>query len=477
MDPESPSPPATGAALLKRYRWPVLAVMLVAVLVKLVPAAMTAWRTVSTDDAYVNGHVTFVAPRVAGQVVRVLVDDNNRVHKGDLVVQLDREPFQVRVNIARAAVEAAQANLVVTRAHTRGVIGQARSTRFGLEHAIELVDDQLALLRSKVATLRSQEATVEKAQADYDRGLRLITSGAVSKEDLDRRKEAITVAKNRVVEARQGVYQIRVGLGLPAEPPDGGDLDAVPPNFDQQVSSVREAQARLIKVVAELGVAPRSFDLTPRQMITEFYARDPEGNIDRIYQKIVEDAPAIKEADSALAQAERNLDQAELDLRYCDVVAEIDGVVTRREVNPGNNVVAGQSLMAIRSLTDIWVDANFKETQLAELRIGLPVDIEADMYGSRERFKGRVSGVTMGTGSTLALLPAENATGNFVKVVQRIPVRIDLEDYDPDKVPLFIGVSVTPRVWVREKPTGPNAGKILQPYQEPAVAEVPNTRP
>jgi membrane fusion protein (multidrug efflux system) len=139
--------------------------------------AMTAWRTVSTDDAYVNGHVTFVAPRVAGQVVRVLVDDNNRVRKGELVVQLDPEPFQVRVNIARAAVEAARANLVVARARTRGVIGEARSMRFGLEHAIEAVDDQLALLRSKVAALRSQEASVEKAQADYDRGTRLITSG------------------------------------------------------------------------------------------------------------------------------------------------------------------------------------------------------------------------------------------------------------------------------------------------------------
>ena len=132
-------------------------------------------------------------------------------------------------------------------------------------------------------------------------------------------------------------------------------------------------------------------------------------------------------------------------MRYCDVVAEIDGVVTRRNVNPGNNVVVGQSLMAIRSLTEIWVDANFKETQLADLRIGQPVDLDVDMYGSRQMFKGRISGFTMGTGSTLALLPPENATGNFVKVVQRLPVRIELLDYDPDKMPLFIGLSVTPR--------------------------------
>ena len=128
-----------------------------------------------------------------------------------------------------------------------------------------------------------------------------------------------------------------------------------------------------------------------------------------------------------LLQAQQNLAEAELNLRYCKVVAEIDGVVTRRNVNPGNNVVAGQSLMAIRSITEIWIDANFKETQLANLRIGQPVTIDVDMYGRHQEFTGRISGFTMGTGSTLALLPPQNATGNFVKVVQRLPVRIDLD--------------------------------------------------
>src|SRR5271166_2667136 len=120
--------------------------------------------------------------------------------------------------------------------------------------------------------------------------------------------------------------------------------------------------------------------------------------------------------------------------------------------------------MAIRSLHEIWVDANFKETQLGDLRIGQPVDLYVDMYGDRHVFKGRVSGFTEGTGSTLALLPAENATGNFVKVVQRLPVRIDLVDYDPDKTPLFIGTSVTPSVNINEQPAGADAGKVLQPY-------------
>jgi len=150
-------------------------------------------------------------------------------------------------------------------------------------------------------------------------------------------------------------------------------------------------------------------------------------------------------------------------------------VVTRRNVNPGNNVQAGQSLMAVRSLTEVWIDANFKETQLSQLRIGQPVDIRADMYGKHQAFKGRISGFTMGTGSTLSLLPAENATGNFVKVVQRLPVRIDLIDYHPDTNPLFVGISVEPVVQIKETPTGPNAGQFLQPNVSPTVA--PESKP
>jgi membrane fusion protein (multidrug efflux system) len=176
----------------------------------------------------------------------------------------------------------------------------------------------------------------------------------------------------------------------------------------------------------------------------------------------------LKQAETALLLAERDLDQAKLNLRYCTVVAEIDGVVTRRNVNPGNNVQVGQSLMAVRSLRDTWVDANFKETQLRNLRIGQHVDLELDMYGGKHTFEGRISGFTMGTGSTLALLPAQNATGNFVKVVQRLPVRIDVINYDPDKLPLFVGLSVTPTVDLRTAASGPNAGKFLQKDTEPA---------
>jgi membrane fusion protein (multidrug efflux system) len=226
-----------------------------------------------------------------------------------------------------------------------------------------------------------------------------------------------------------------------------------------------------MQAAAALGVV-ESFNLSPRAMVEDFYKRDPEGNIDKIYDQLLKDAPAVKQAESNLLRAQTNLDDAKLNLRYTKVYAEIDGVITRRNVNPGNNVIAGQSLMAIRSVTEIWIDANFKETQLGTLRIGQPATIDVDMYGSHHQFAGRISGFTMGTGSTLALLPPQNATGNFVKVVQRLPVRIDLTDYDPQKLPLFIGLSVTPSVHIHETPSGPNAGKFLQePIPMPSAAK------
>ena len=477
---EVPDPPVSAPTPSARRRWLLRGVGILALLLVLfegIPWVRNALQTVSTDDAYVNGHVTFVAARVPGQVTKVLVDDNNRVQTGDLLVQLDKEPYQVQVNIAQAALDTAQADFVAVEAQTRGIEGQARSLRFNLDHAIEDVDNQVSLLRSRVAALDSYRAAVAKAQADYDRALPLLKSGTITAEELDHRKQGLRDAQAQLEAAMQGVYQIRVSLGLPPTPPTGDDLAQVPPDLDQTFSAVKEAQAKLIQVVAQLGVTG-SFTQSPKEMIAWFLKRDAQGDIDRILASLVKDAPAVVQANTKVSEAQRNLDQANLNLRYTDVLAEIDGVITRREVNPGNNVVAGQGLMAIRSLTDIWVDANFKETQLADIRIGHPVDLYVDMYGKRHAFRGRVSGFTMGTGSTLALLPPENATGNFVKVVQRLPVRIDLVDYDPDKAPLFIGLSVRPYVHVRKTPTGPDAGQVLQPpvtqpVPQPSAAQRP----
>jgi membrane fusion protein (multidrug efflux system) len=440
-----------GAALL----------LLAAILVFGIPWVRQTLNTVSTDDAYVNGHVTFVAARVPGQVSKVLVDDNNRVRKGDLLVQLDKEPYETAVAVKKAAVDIAKANLEVAEASVRSTEAKARSQYWALQNTIEDVQNRIALLHAKVAALDKSKANLKFAEAELERAKALVSSSFETREEYDRRATAVTVDQADVAQALEDAHQIRVSLGLQAEPENGKSLGDVPPDLDQTYSAVRQAQSELIQSAAQLGVI-HSYNQTPKQMVDEFTRQNPQGDVDKILAQLVPGAPAVKQAKANLEAAKSDLAQAELNLRYCDIVADIDGVITRRNVNPGNNVLAGQSLMAIRSLDEIWVDANFKETQLRDLRIGQPVDLYVDMYGGRRVFPGRVAGFTMGTGSTLALLPPQNATGNFVKVVQRLPVRIELEGYDPNKQPLFIGLSVTPYVYLNRPVTGPDAGKVLQ---------------
>jgi membrane fusion protein (multidrug efflux system) len=443
-----------------------LGAVVIAAAVYGIPWIRFVLATVSTDDAYVNGHVTFVAPRVRGQVARVLVDDNNRVHKGDPVVELDKEPFRDAVAVKKAAVDTAQADLDAARATVRGIEAQARSRRWQLQQAIENVENQIALLHARVAALRKAKATLILAQQEFGRTAKLVVDDTASRELYDQRQASLTIAKAGVVQALADANQIRVFLGLQAGPEDSAELDQVPPDLDQTFSAVLQAQAALIETTAQLGVV-HTYNQTPKQMLEEFEKLDPQGDINRIFDRLAAEAPDVKQAEAKLEAAQRDLVLAELDLRYCDVVAEIDGVVTRRNVNPGNDVQVGQSLMAIRSLNEIWIDANFKETQLRDLRIGQAADLYVDMYGDKQVFSGRITGFTMGTGSTLALLPPQNATGNFIKIVQRLPVRIELEGYDPDKKPLFIGTSVVPYVYLNRPLSGPNAGTFLQGFGQP----------
>jgi membrane fusion protein (multidrug efflux system) len=469
----------------------------------LVPWVITALNTVSTDDAYVNGHLTLVAPRVSGQVTKVFVDDNQRVKTGDLLVQLDKEPYEVQLAIKKAAVVSAEADLAAANALVRAQVAQTRAARFQLRYAIEQVDTQIANLRAAVATLDSKKATLVLAERDLKRGEE--SGGGISREELDQRRQKVKIDKADVDQALQKVYALRASLGLPDKPPEGHELTEVPPDLDETFSSVRQALGTLMQDAAQFGYFAATWDATPKQTVATFYQHDPLGYtnligqtlastggapggpplgavaqqvvalevreaeslaIDRILALIIPKAPAIKQAESKLLQARSDLDQAKLNLRYCDIVSEIDGQVTSRNVNPGNNITVGQSLMAVRAQQppDLWIDANFKETQLADLRIGQRVRCEVDMYGSRREYEGRISGFTYGTGQTLALLPPQNATGNFVKIVQRLPVRIELTNYDPNKDPLFVGLSVTPYVYYKEPPTGPHAGEFLQPY-------------
>ena len=364
-----------------------------------IPWILNALNTVSTDDAYVNGHVTFVAARVRGQVARVLVDDNNRVRRGDLLVELDKEPYRTAVAVKKAAVDTAEADLKLAIAMVHGIEADARSRYWKLQHTMEDVANQIAVLHTRVAGVDKSKAALTLAELEFERARQLVATDNIPRSEFDRRQATLVTARAELVQALADVNQIRVSLGLKTLPLESKGLGQVPPDLDQNFSAVREAQAALIQSAAQLGVI-HSYNQTPREMM-EAFEKSGSGDVDRTFARLATEAPAVKQAEARLEAAKRDLAQAELDLRYCDIVAEIDGVITRRNVNPGNNVQVGQALMAIRSLDEIWVDANFKETQLGDLRIGQPVDLNVDMYGSRHTFKGRIAGFTMGTGSTL----------------------------------------------------------------------------
>ena len=220
--------PSTAKPAEKRPRWMWIAggMLGVLILIEGIPRIITAFKTVSTDDAYVNGHVTFVAARVPGQVVRVLVDDNNRVRKGKLLVQLDKEPYQVKVDIAQAGLAVAQADLVADtgQGSRLGGVGAQRMVRTGT--SVEGLNNQVADLHASVAALQAANARLTKAQADYGREKQLYEKQVISRQEFDTYQEALSVAKAQSEKAQQDVYEIRATLGL-SEKPARGETSAM----------------------------------------------------------------------------------------------------------------------------------------------------------------------------------------------------------------------------------------------------------
>jgi membrane fusion protein (multidrug efflux system) len=460
----APARPTPGRG---RRKWFLLvgALAVAAVLgIVLYPRIRLALTTVSTDDAFVSSHATQVAPRIAESVVAVHVDDNDYVRKGDVLVELDPTMSEVRVREAKAAVTAAERSREQAAAKARSAAAQARANRFALASAITGVKNQAAELRAAVARWNEAKAAETLAQAEVARAEELLRRQAVTPEQADVRRSEAAQARARTREAREEVRRLRAALEVPEvtnPDPTTEELSAVPEDQSQRHSSVLSALGTLAVNLADLGVPIPSYYDTPDQFISEVRKRAPDGDIDKLIERDVAKAPAVVVAEAQVQQAKEQLAEAELSLSYCVVKAAIDGVVSNRNVNPGDRVAQGQRLMAIRSLKEVWIDCNFKETQLDPIRIGQPVDVTIDAYPGRV-FRGRVTGFSPGTGAATALLPAQNATGNFVKIVQRLPVRVDLVGDVPADTPLFAGLSAEPHVRVYDKATGPNAGRRLR---------------
>ncbi|MGD0770541.1 MAG: efflux RND transporter periplasmic adaptor subunit [Tepidisphaeraceae bacterium] len=489
--PLSVMPEHDEADRRSRYgkRWIVASLLAIGLALGLIfgwPRAIYAWNHVSTDDATANSHVTYVSSRVSGLAEEVLVDDDQYVEAGTAIIRIDRTSYQLAVeqrsaelNRAKlavaqevAALDLANAQLERVRAETRSKVADLRGAWYLVASVQDLVKYEIAALQSNVANLRQQEASLRLAQDEYDRVQRL-GPGSVSQEEIDQRHSALLVSQAQVASAQANVQQTRALLGLAQ---NLNDPASVPPDVAQTFNGTQYAMSTFLGAYAQLGLKLES--VLPPQM-QELKERYSQLNA----ESVIENSPAVKAAkaqvDSARAalggqqfdrsnpdaqpqivEAQKSLEQAELQLGYTEIRAPLSGYVDRRNVNPGAFVSVGQPLLTIRPLSDVWIDANFKETQLSDLRIGQKVDIYVDAYPGKV-FHGRVAGFSPGTGAVTSLLPPENATGNYVKVVQRLPVRIELTEPNPPDTPLLAGLSVDPEVDIRSQPEGPDAGRRL----------------
>jgi membrane fusion protein (multidrug efflux system) len=396
--------PAPDVAPRSNRRFIVMGVVLLLVL----GGVFFYWRstfTEDTDDAQVDGNLYQVSSRVTGHVVKVYVDDNQQVQQGQLLVEIDPTDYQVALQQAEADLASARAQAVQASTNvpiTRTSVGTTVTTSASDVNAVrDLVAQAQKQVVAANAKVDQQRANAQRAQDDVDRYTPLVQKDVISKQQYDAAVSAAAAAKAAVAEAEANVLA--------------------------QQSAVSNAQARLAQAQA---TSTQSVQNAPGQI--------------RVEQSRAAAAQAM------VKQAQARVDQAKLNLSYTKIVAPTAGIVNKKNVQVGSNLATGQDLMTIIPLTDLWVTANFKETQLAHMRPCQPVTLKVDAYGGR-KFSGRVTQIGGATGSMLSLFPPENATGNYVKVVQRIPVRIDftnLQQEDQDFV-LRPGLSVTPEVEVK----------------------------
>jgi membrane fusion protein (multidrug efflux system) len=345
---------------------------------------------VSTDDAFIDGDALQIAPRVGGPVVELRITDNQAVRQGELLLRIDPRDYEVAVENARAALAAAQAQAAMARANldlTRATVAAT------LDQATSAVEHARANVTQSQAQVGAADAEQVRARQDALRYNQLVRDDFASKQRHETATAQSSTADARSRAAREAVKVAAAQLGEAQ-----GQLEAAR-TAPQQIA-VREAQ--------------------------------------------------LRSADAQVAGAQAALDQAELNLSYTQVRAPHDGVVTKRAVRQGDVVQRDQQLGALVFGTP-WVVANFKETQLAGMRPGQPVEITVDAYPG-VRFAGHVDSIQRGTGARFSLLPPENATGNFVKVVQRVPVKIVFET-PPREFVLSLGMSVIPRVDVSVEPS------------------------
>jgi membrane fusion protein (multidrug efflux system) len=363
---------------------------------------------VTTDDAYARADSAMVSSRIAGTVTRVLVDNDYAVEAGCPLVELDTADCRIAVSRARATLEEDEANLKSAQVMVPPVSIQTSAQVQSAEAALKAARDTESQTRHNIEQLKSSRvaATADLAQAerDFNRFETLSVSGAGTQRQEEQAKTGLDKAKAQVKA------------------------------IDAQIAALESALAAASQQVTRAGA----------QLQT---AKSELANVDVQASKV--DSLKAKRDKSAA-----DLEMAGLNLSYCTIPAPINGFIAQKSVQVGDRVQPGQAMMAVVPLKQIYVEANFKETQLTNVRVGQPVSISADIYPGFQ-FRGKVAGIRAGTGAAFSLIPPENATGNWIKVVQRIPVRIELDEPPPSDHPLRVGASLEVSVSVADR-SGPS---------------------
>jgi len=389
------------------------------VLIVLLGAGVWLWATSgreTTDDAQVDAHVTPVSARAGGMVIDVPVKENQQVDAGATLVVIDPRDYQVALDKARAELATAEADAAAARVNVpitstaatsnvstaRGGVEQAEA---GIEGAQRGVDLATARLATAQARQREAEANATKTAKDVERLKGLLAKDEISQQQYDAAAAAADAARAAADSARAQVQEAQAGISM-------------------SQSQLTQARAGHTQAAAQL----QSAQTAPEQIAAQ--------------------RARASSADARVLQQRAAVQQAELNLQYATVKAQLKGIVSKKTVEPGQIVQPGQPLMTLIPLEEVWVTANFKETQLEDMRAGQQAVIEVDAYGGRE-FKGHVESLAAATGSRFSLLPPENATGNFVKVVQRVPVRIAIDEKQDAQQLLRPGMSVTAKVYTK----------------------------
>lgn len=416
-NPGTPSPAAAspdngnGPPKASRKRAALATFILVAILV--IGTGIGYWwykqTHIDTDDAFVDGRVYAVSARIPGTVAQLLVDDNQPVKKGDVLLRIDAEPYAVRESGAKAGIDMAAAEIAAANSDVAAANSDLSAARRDVEAARrdrDAAESQLSQARTAIDAAKAR-VTLSAAQLaqtvrDAERARALFDRGAVSRErnekaqtalDVARAQDALAKEEQRIAEAAVPTQQAMVA---------------------QRGAMISQKEARVVQV---------------QSVIAQRHSR-------------------VTQQEAGISQRRSVLTEAKLNRGYTEIVSPADGFVTRRNVEVGQVVAPGQSLLAVAALDNLWIVANYKETQLDKIKPGQRVHIAPDSRRGHE-FAGRVDSIMAGTGSAFSLFPPENATGNYVKVVQRVPVKILLDPGEDPGHLLRIGMSVVPTVLVK----------------------------